>query len=183
MVKQLILITGMPGSGKSTLASHFVDSGFMSTSMGDVIRDLAAEKGFEPTPSILGSLAKDIRSNGGDAAVAQRCVQKIRSMEVEKVLVDGIRSIAEVLEFKEQFNATLIAVYASADTRYQRLKARKRSDDPFDRESFTARDMRELGFSMGHAIALSDYMIVNEGSLEEFRDQYILLSKWLGYNE
>jgi dephospho-CoA kinase len=183
MIDQLILITGMPGAGKTTLASYFIEKGFTAISMGDVIRDLAAERGVKPSPAVLGALAKEIRAEGGDAAVAERCVDKLKTMDFEKVLIDGIRSIAEVDKFKDQFNANLVAVYASVETRYYRLKSRRRSDDPLDRESFKVRDMRELGFSMGHAIAMSDYMIVNEGSLEEFKAEFNQLAAWLGLYE
>jgi len=179
MVQHLILITGMPGAGKTTLANTFKQNGFYSMSMGDVIRDLAYERELEPSSSVLGNLAKEIRSQGGDAAVANLCVDKIKKMSIDKVVIDGIRSIAEVRAFKAQFNTKLVAIFASFNTRYTRLQNRRRSDDPIDKETFNMRDHRELGFSMGHAIALSDYMIVNESSIINFEKEFYILLEWL----
>ncbi|MGD2201382.1 MAG: AAA family ATPase, partial [Candidatus Bathyarchaeota archaeon] len=166
MSKQLVLITGMSGSGKTTLADHFEDKGLRVVTMGDVIRDLAEERGLSPTPENLGQLARGIRAEGGDAAVAERCVQKIESIPANRVVVDGIRSIGEVEVFGKYYDTSLVAVYASPKTRYLRLQERGRSDDPHDPETFRDRDHRELGFSLGHAVALADFTINNEGTCE-----------------
>jgi dephospho-CoA kinase len=165
--KHLILITGMTGSGKTTLADLFEGYGYKVLTMGDVIRDIANEKGLEPTPSNLGSLAIKIRENGGDGAVAAKCAEKLRRLEDERIVVDGIRSMVEAEVFSSSFDIVLVAIHASPKTRYNRLIDRKRTDDPTDWETFQKRDERELKFSLGWAIALADYMIVNEGTLED----------------
>lgn len=183
MVQHLILITGMPGAGKTSLAKLFKENGYQIMSMGDVIRDLAYERGLEPSSSVLGNLAKEIRSQGGDAAVADRCVEKIRKLRIDRIVIDGIRSIAEVKAFKSQFKSYLVAIFASTNTRYLRLLSRNRRDAPLDRETFDDRDLRELGFSMGYAIALSDYLIVNEASISDLREEFHRLLEWIGKNE
>jgi dephospho-CoA kinase len=171
-LKKLILITGMSGSGKTTLADMFRDDGFSVVTMGDVIRGLAADRGLEPTPEVLGSIAKGIREEHGDTAVAVKCVERLRGVEEPVVVIDGIRSLAEVDVFRGSFKGLLVAVHASPGLRYERLRGRGRSDDPQDFEAFRERDLRELGFSLGWAISLADHMIVNEGTLESFRESY-----------
>jgi len=49
------------------------------------------------------------------------------------------------------------------------LFRRKRSDDPKGWKVFIERDLRELSVGQGNVIAMADYMIVNEGALEEFK--------------
>jgi dephospho-CoA kinase len=178
--KKLFLITGMSGSGKTTMAGFFEGIGFRIVTMGDVIRDLATERGLEPTPENLGALAKKIRREGGESAVAARCVEKLRRMEGDDLVVDGIRSIAEVDVFGATFDVVLIAVHASQETRYRRLRGRGRTDDPADREAFRERDLRELGFSLGWAVALADHMIVNERTIEDFERSFEGLRERLG---
>lgn len=181
MAKKLILITGMSGSGKTTLANKFRDRGITAVTMGDVIRGLAREKGLPPTPENLGRLATGIREKGGDDAVANLCVEKINDLPDEIVLVDGIRSIREVEVFGDRFEITLVAVFASQKTRYARLTARGRSDDPKDLTTFKARDDRELSFSLSHAIALADYIVRNDGSLEDFENEFENLLTLMGW--
>jgi dephospho-CoA kinase len=170
--RQLILITGMSGSGKTTLAGLFRARNYKVLTMGDVIRDLAKERGLEPTPTNLGGLAKEIREEGGMAAVAKRCVKKLYTIPNEKIVVDGIRSMKEVDVFADFFDVDLVAVFASPKTRYRRLRDRQRTDDPADRRAFRVRDERELGFSLGRAIALADHMVINEGSLDDLGREF-----------
>jgi dephospho-CoA kinase len=178
-VKNLILITGMSGSGKTTLAQKFEDDGYAVITMGDVIRRLAEEKGLEPTLDVLGSLAEEIRSEGGNAAVAVKCVKWLEGVDEHFVIVDGIRSLAEVEVFRKSFKTILISVHASPTTRFKRLTERKRADHSSEYEKFQERDLRELGFNLGSAIALSDYMIMNEGTFLELCEKYKALRERL----
>jgi dephospho-CoA kinase len=178
--KKLLLITGMSGAGKTTLAGFFEGIGFRIITMGDVIRGLAEERGLEPSPENLGALAKEIRRVGGESAVAERCVEKLRRMEGDDFVVDGIRSVVEVGVFRASFDAVLIAVHASQETRFRRLRRRGRTDDPADMETFKERDQRELGFGLGRAIALADYKIVNEGAIEDFERSFEGLIEQMG---
>lgn len=167
---RLILITGMSGSGKTTLAHYAEEHGYRVITMGDVIRDLAEERGLDPTPRNLGLIAEGIRREGGDAAVARRCVEKLSGWETAYVTVDGIRSLEEVEAFREAFSdVVLVAVHASPRTRFGRLRERGRSDDPRDLEALLERDRRELGFGVGSAIAMADHIVVNEGSLPDLK--------------
>ncbi len=133
--------------------------------MGDVIREYARQLGLDPSPETMGHLAEDIRKEGPDA-VARRCIKLLKKAPQELVVVDGIRSLAEVDAFKEGFDATLVAIHASPLSRFKRLTRRGRSDDPKTWEEFKERDRRELGFGMGDAIAQADYMIVNDDGIE-----------------
>lgn len=155
------------------MARYAEEMGYDVTTMGDVIRDIAKEKGLEPTPNNLDLIAEGIRKDGGDAAVAERCIESMRMEEATRVMVDGIRSLEEVEVFRTAFNDTiLLATHASPRTRFHRLKARGRSDDPRDWEAFYHRDKRELGFGVGSAIAMVDYMLVNEGTLKDFKRNF-----------
>ncbi|MFQ6053579.1 MAG: AAA family ATPase [Candidatus Bathyarchaeia archaeon] len=177
--RRLILITGMPGSGKTTVARFFEELGYRVQTMGDVIRVLAEERRLEPTPRSIGSIAEAIRRDEGEAAVARRCIEKLSREEPARVVVDGVRSLAEVEAFREAFDVVLVAVHASQRTRFNRLRERGREDDPKDFETFAERDRRELEFSMGSAVAMADCMIVNEGSLRDLRRAFEALMERL----
>ena len=170
----LLLITGMPGAGKSTVLSVIAEHGYPILLMGDVIREEVEKLGLSPTPENVGLAAVELRRKEGARAVAKRCIPKLRMFSAENrvVVVDGVRSLEEVEAFREEFrNILLVAVHASPQTRFHRFLARNRSDDPESWAVFRDRDLRELGFGIGGAIAMADYMIVNESSVEDFKTE------------
>ena len=170
-VRKLLLITGMAGSGKTTLSQIIIDSGIRVITMGDVIRDIAKRQGVEPSTENLGVIAKKIREESPEA-VAVRCIDLLYTMDPGLVVVDGIRSLAEVEAFEEAFDVILIAVHTSPLSRFKRLTRRGRSDDPESWEEFRERDRRELDFGIGEAIACADIMIVNDDGIDSLKKSF-----------
>lgn len=162
--KVVLGLTGMPGAGKGIVREILQKMGYAVVVMGDAVREESKVRNLEPTPENLGIIMLELRKEEGAAAIAKRCIPKMEKM-TDRVVVEGIRSLHEVDEFKKHFpNFALVAIHASPGTRFQRLFQRKRSDDPKEWETFVERDFRELGIGIGGAIATSDYMITNEGS-------------------
>ena len=170
MKERIVLgVAGMPGAGKGTVREIVQTMGYPVVVMGDEIREEAKRRNLKPTPENLGMIMLKLREEEGPAAIAKRCIPKMEKMK-EKVVVEGIRSLHEVDEFKKHFPGfTLIAVRASPETRFRRLFQRKRSDDPKRWETFRERDLRELSVGIGAAIATADQMIVNEGSKAQLK--------------
>jgi dephospho-CoA kinase len=170
---KIICIVGMPGAGKGTAVEVLREKGLPVVNMGDVVRREAEARGYEVTPTNLGNVSIGLRKEFGEEEIARRCVASIeRELKSgSDVVIEGIRSLREVLYFKGRFRGDfyLIALHASPTVRFARLKARARGDDPRDWNEFEERDHRELGYGMGSAIALADYMVVNEGSIEELK--------------
>ena len=151
--------------------------------MGDVVREETRRRNLEPTPENVGAVMLKLREEEGPAVVAKRCISKIEGSRENVVVVDGVRSLEEVNEFKRHFpNFTLIALHASPHTRFRRLFRRRRSDDPSDRRTFEERDVRELGVGLGNVLALADYVVINEGTRDELRRKisYVLEGKVKG---
>jgi dephospho-CoA kinase len=163
-------VAGMPGSGKGVFRRNVQRMGYPVVIMGDVVREEVKRRNLKPTPENLGKTMLNLRELEGPAAIAKRCVPKVKKATGRIVVVDGVRSLAEVEEFKRHFpDFILIAIHASPRTRYQRLFRRKRSDDPTNWETFRQRDLRELGIGMGAVIAAADHTIVNEGTLAQLK--------------
>jgi dephospho-CoA kinase len=175
----IVLIAGMPGSGKSVVSRVARSMGLPVYVMGDVVREEAARRGIEPTPSNLNMLARRLREEYGPTVVAERVAEKLRSDSDSGIaVIDGVRSLAEVEVFERLGEVVIVAVHASPRTRFERLRRRGRPGDPRTWEEFRQRDLTELGFGLGNVIALADYMLVNEGGLEEFeREARRLLEK------
>lgn len=180
---KIIAFVGMPASGKSEAARIASKMGIPVINMGDVIRKEVLKRGLEPTDSNTGMVATDLRKCEGMDAVARRCVSQIRDAGSELVVVDGVRGIAEVECFRQEFGKgfILISIYAPIEVRFSRIQKRGRSDDMNSIDGLRCRDERELGWGMGEAIEASSIEIENSFSLETFRKDVIeVLSNYLG---
>jgi dephospho-CoA kinase len=166
--KLAICITGMPGAGKSTVAEAAPRSGFEIFRMGDDVRMEAERRHVPPTDENLGKIMLELRQINGPVAIARMCEQRIEKDSKSRfIVIDGIRNIAEFYEFKKLGIAKLLAVHASPDRRFKFLQTRGRADYPATRESFEARDRREMSVGVAESIALADDVISNSGSLSE----------------
>jgi dephospho-CoA kinase len=158
----IIAITGMPGAGKSTVAEALEGAGFARIAMGDMIREETARRGLYLDDKNMGTVMREMREKYGAGAVAELCLRSIESKAREEIVIDGIRSVAEVEIFRKTADVRLISVLASPKRRFELLTSRGRTDAPPDLASFKARDDRELSIGIGDAIAMSDEAISNE---------------------
>jgi dephospho-CoA kinase len=184
--KLIVCLTGMPGAGKSSVASYLKERGFSVVTMGDVIREEANRQGLEPTDINLGKMMLKLRQDLGPGAVGQIVLQKLVREESSNsnnnaVVIDGIRSIAEVEILKKAGHVRVLAIHASQDTRLRHLRERGRADAPSDGDEFTGRDKRELSVGVSEAIALANEMISNnELTLEQLKQRaYDIVKEWL----
>lgn len=161
-VRCAILITGMPGSGKTLFTEAAKRLGLPVASMGDSVRLEAVRRGLSIDAATLAQLSRELREQRGPAAVAELTLSHIPPSPI--VVIEGVRSLAEVELFRQHFDRVfVVSIHSSPAVRYQRLSSRGRSDDPKHWEEFAERDRRELAFGIGEVIALADYMLVNEG--------------------
>ncbi len=168
--KLVVGLAGMPGSGKSLVVETAKELGYAVVVMGDVIRQETTKRGLELNPQNVGKVMLQLREEGGNSVIADKCIPKIEQQTNQKVIVDGLRSLYEADAFKAHFSKfTLIAVHASPETRFSRLFSRKRSDDPNGWEVFHERDMRELSVGLGNAIAMAEFVVVNDNSIEQVK--------------
>ena len=169
---KVIGVTGLPGSGKSILFETAEEKGAVVVSMGDIVREKAAERGEDS-----GTTARTLREEFGQYIVAELTIERIKEIlekesEGKVILVDGIRSPYEIELFKENFDDFIsVSIYASPQTRFKRLVLRNREDDPEVFEDFLVRENREIGFGIAEVVATADYMLDNECTLEEFKEK------------
>ncbi len=164
---KLIVTVGMPGSGKDELVTVARSMGLATLKMGDLVRDETRRRGLPLTAANVGRVASEERDRHGPAIWAQRALPKLTET---RMLVDGCRSDSEVTVFRHHFgDLFVLGIFASPETRHARMTARGRNDDGAALQDFYDRDRRELKWGIGNAFALTDGMLVNEGSLEEFR--------------
>ena len=178
-------LAGMPGSGKSLVVEAAKELGYAIVVMGDVIREETSKRGLELTPQNVGKVMLELRAEGGNTVVAKKCIPKIEAQTSSKVLVDGLRSLYEVDEFKAHFaKFTVVAVHASPETGLTALSSRKRSDDPWAGRFFMNGTCGSSALGLGNVIAMAEEMIVNDNSVEEVKGKVVealgrIEEKWL----
>lgn len=181
MPKLIVCLTGMPGAGKSTIAAGLEKKGFASINMGNAVRAEAKRRNLEPTSQNLGKLMLELREKNGQGAVAELIKEQIEHSNSAVVIIDGVRSNAEIEVLKKIATVKLLSVHASTDTRYNFLSERKRSDDPQNRRTFDERDNREISVGISASIALADETLSNNNlTIDQLVDTaYEIIQKWL----
>jgi dephospho-CoA kinase len=179
----MICITGMPGAGKSTVATLLRNYGFSVITMGDAVREEAKLRNLEMTDANLGNLMLELRKDLGPAAVAYLILKKIHRESNFKgdIVIDGLRCIDEVKVLKTMGCVKLLAIHASAETRYNHIKQRGRADVPLNDSDFIIRDKRELDVGISEVIALSDEVVSNNNLTKaELQNKVLaIVRKWL----
>ncbi len=177
---KIIGVTGMPGSGKSVFAEYANNNGYKTVVMGDVVRAKVLEHGYEPTPESGRKMMMELREKYGEEAIAHlTCltIDKLTEQGESKIIIDGIRSQAEVTHFREHLgnDFIIVAIHGDPLIRYNRLKLRGRSDAPKTEEDFARRDEVELMLGLGETIAFSNYILSNNETLESFKESSVSL--------
>lgn len=171
---KILVTTGMPGSGKEEFLKICQARGAKIVRMGDIVRQKAKEFGLEPSDASVGALANEERKRYGMDIWAKRTIPFVGG---DFVVIDGTRGLDEVQAFKHAFGDDLktVAIHTSAKTRFERLQARSRPDQPTTRAEFDQRDRRELEWGLGDAIALADHVIVNESTIDDLKESVDVL--------
>jgi dephospho-CoA kinase len=175
---KVIGFVGLPGSGKTDASHVAAELGIPVLTMGDIVRE---EVGARALPGKKTTdVADDLRRREGMDAIAKRSIARIEEMKKleKKLIIDGIRGIAEVNSFKRAFgeNFMLIGIESSKKNRYERMMMRGRADD----EEFKKRDRVELSWGLIEAMENADMIVTNDGSLGEFKEKIRAILDELG---
>jgi len=171
----------MPGSGKSTIVSALKARGLEALNLGDGVRAEAKRRNIEPTGDNLGKLMLELREKNGPGAIAILLTEPIKNSQSKVIIIDGVRSTAEIEVLKNVGSVKLLSIEATSDTRYKFLSSRGRSDDPATKEKFEERDNREIGVGIGESIAIADETISNSNiTLDQLIElAHKVIEKWI----
>ncbi len=169
--KKIIAFVGMPGAGKSEAAEHLKQKNIPFIRFGSFTDEGIKELGLELNPENERMFREKLRHELGMAAYAIKAEPKINELLRESNLIgiDGLYSWEEYIYLKERFpNLVLIHIFAQPNIRYERLSQRPIRPIPLGKSR--ERDIAEVeNLNKGGPIAIADYMIENEGNLDEMK--------------
>ena len=168
---KLVSIVGMTGAGKSEVSRVFERNGFTRIRFGDLTDEEMKKRGLEPNEKNERFIRELLRQEHGLAAYAKLNQPRIeQALRGSDVVIDGLYSWEEYIYLKGRYgeNLYLVAVWSSPKTRYARLTSR--SSRLLTLEEATSRDRAEIeNTDKGGPIAMADFTIINESSLENLK--------------
>ncbi len=181
---RVLAFTGLPGSGKSEAIAVARRLAIPVVRMGDFVLAEVRRRGLPETEQEIGPVATGMRESEGPDIWARRTLQAIREgavpgvdEAVPLVVVDGVRSPAELDRFKQELGRdfVLVAIVAPREVRHHRILGRGRADDADEIALVAARDEREKGWGLEEAIAKADHRIPNEATRDELHERVAAL--------
>lgn len=147
MAPKAIGLIGTIGAGKDTVSDYIRDRyRFDVITMGDLVREVARERGVEANRDNLTAIQKEhVERFGGDYWI-RKVVERVRQNRWEKVIINGIRRPVDAEVAKNSFGNDIVMVLVDADVkvRFSRLQRRGRVGDPKTMEEFMHQEQSEF---------------------------------------
>lgn len=173
MSRKVVSVVGMAGSGKSEVARVFEANSFTRVRFGDITDREVEKRGLTLNEENERYVRELIRKEHGMAAYARLSLPVIDSaLKHADVVIDGLYSWEEYLLLNEYYgdNFHMVAVWSSPRTRHNRCS--QRPDRSLRPEEAASRDRAEIeNTNKGGPIAMANFTVINESSLEDLRDE------------
>jgi dephospho-CoA kinase len=172
---KIVAFVGLPGSGKSVATEYATAMGYPKVYLGDIFYSEMDKAGLEHTPENEKAFRVEIRKSLGPDFAAKPIIQEIHNLidaGQHRIVMDGLYSWDEYKTMKHEFPGELIviAIVTTKHLRHHRLSIR--ADRPLSEAESIARDWDEIeDINKGGPIAVADYYITNNDSIEKLHEQ------------
>lgn len=166
----IIGITGTLAAGKGTIVKFLQKNGFKHLSVRKFIINELKERELKETRDNMVAVANELRIQFGQYYIMEKLINSLK--KDENAVIESVRNIGEINYLKSQ-NCIIFAVDAEIKKRYERAIKRKSSTDNISFEKFVKDEEKEMENkdpnkqNLRRCIELSDYMFINEGTIEE----------------
>jgi Dephospho-CoA kinase len=179
MSNKVIAVVGLAGSGKTEAIEYLVKAtNLPKIYFGDATIEGVKKLGLEVNEANERKVREELRAKYGMAAYALANLEKIKKLYKESsVFIESLYSWEEYETIKEEFgdNFTVLAIFASTNTRITRLSDRKIR--PLTAEELLSRDKSQIeNLHQAGPIAKADWTIINESDIKTLHanlDEYI----------
>lgn len=137
----IIGITGTYASGKDTVAEILEEMNFYHVSFSDLLRDELEKQKKPITRDTLIQFGNELRTKHGADILAQIALGRLE--DGENFVFTSIRNPKEVELLQQRKDFLLVAVTTPANIRLERLRSRKRENDPDTLEELQKKESLE----------------------------------------
>lgn len=178
MVKVVIGLTGTIGAGKDIVREYLKQKfNCFYVKLSEILKNEIEKKRGKLSRKLMQDSGDEMRRKYGTHILAKVAIDYLPRNK-ELIVIDGIRNLGEIDYLRKNFgkNFVLIAIDSKPELRFERLKKRARIEDPKTWEEFLEMDARDQGIDQPDygqqtrkCIDKADFIITNNGSLEEFQ--------------
>lgn len=178
MSKKMIIGTvGQKCGGKETFAKLLQEclpnTKVVNIRSSSVLATTLTQWGLPLTRHNLQKMAMIMNANFGDGTLTRAVQKLILATEADIIIFDGARWESDATMIRSFPNNRLVYITADIDTRYQRSKKRSEKADETSAtfEDFKKEEEVLTELNITKIGATADTKIVNEGSIDEFKQQ------------
>ncbi|MCD5382264.1 MAG: AAA family ATPase [Candidatus Pacebacteria bacterium] len=172
----LIGLTGSFGAGKGVVADYLVaQKGFAHFSARTLLIEEIIERGLTVDRDAMATVANELRTQHGPSYILEQLCLRAQQSGGNAV-VESLRAVKEV-EYVQSIGGIVVGVDADQETRYKRIVERGSVTDRISFEKWREQEEVESNTTdptkqnIFGALEASDYIIQNDGSLEELHTQ------------
>jgi len=171
----IIGLTGKNAAGKGESAKYLQSKEFICFSLSDILREKATEKGLDHRRETLIALGNKFRQKDPAFLAIEtnnKIAQAREKIPESDIVIDSVRSPAEVKELETNKDFMLIGIDAPIEMRFERMKKRQRQGDAETLDDFRKQEELEntddsKAQQIGNTLILIDVLIINDGTIEE----------------
>lgn len=168
----IIGAVGKNGSGKDFVLERIHKNfGYQFFSIGDIVREIADKEGLSHTRDNLHHLSEKYMGKFGDQIFIEKIAESIKRNNFKKCVISGIRPYSDVIFFKNIFKDNFFLLYIelkSDQIRMDRMHLRGSARDSKTLDELYKQDREEEElFNISKSIEAADYILNNDGTIEE----------------
>ena len=172
---KILAFVGLPGAGKSEAVDYVCTKNVPKVYGGGLIVEGVKKLGLEVNPENEKKYREEMRHEHGPDIFVRLAAEQMHNIidsGQHRIVFDGLYMWTEYNYLKHEFPGELITIAVVAPKRLRHHRLTHRPIRPLTNEEAELRDWAEIeNLEKGGPIAIADYYIHNDGSLDKLHAQ------------
>lgn len=169
-------LTGTFGAGKGAIVDYLTSQkDFAHYSASGYLKEVIKQRGLMVNRDSMIAVANELRAEQGPSHIVETLCARAQKIG-GNAIIESLRAVAEVERVKE-LGGLVVGVDAEPRLRYERslLRGSEKDDVSFEKwssqEAFESNSTDPTRQNIPGAVALADYVIDNNGTLEDLHQE------------